>query len=72
MAEVKNNRHITFHCARHTFAVTSLIKGVNIYVIKDALGHKSIKTTEIYLNMHDEFRNTEMAKWDAAPEKPKE
>lgn len=58
------DRKITFHCARHTFAINSLIKGVNIYVIKDALGHKKITTTEIYLNISNEFRQSEMQKWN--------
>jgi len=41
-------KHITFHCARHTFATMALTRGADIYVIKDLLGHSEIKTTEIY------------------------
>lgn len=47
------SKKITFHCARHTFA-TLLIKGGNdIYIVSQLLGHKSVKTTEIYVNLKD-------------------
>lgn len=44
----KINRRITFHCGRHTFATLVINKGASIYVTRDLLGHKSVKTTEIY------------------------
>ncbi|HEX5168652.1 MAG TPA: site-specific integrase [Cyclobacteriaceae bacterium] len=42
------DREITFHCARHTHATLLLNQGVDIYVVSKLLGHKNIKTTEIY------------------------
>ena len=40
---------VTFHLARHTFATTvTLAKGVPIESVSKMLGHKSIKTTQIY------------------------
>ncbi|PZR30689.1 MAG: hypothetical protein DI538_22200 [Azospira oryzae] len=42
------HRDITFHCARHTHATLLLTQGVDIYVASKLLGHKHIKTTEIY------------------------
>lgn len=45
----KINKHLTFHLARHTFATTiTLEKGVPIETVSKMLGHKSIKTTQIY------------------------
>lgn len=42
------NKILTFHVARHTFATTSLYKGVPMEVLKSLLGHTKITTTEIY------------------------
>lgn len=43
----------TFHCFRHTFAVLQLIEGTDIYVLSKMLGHKFIKTTQIYAKVVD-------------------
>ncbi|MBF8962164.1 site-specific integrase [Pontibacter sp. FD36] len=42
------NKHITFHNSRHSFACNLLNNNTNIVHIKNLLGHRSIKTTEIY------------------------
>jgi len=38
------------HDLRHSFASTLADKGTDLVVIKDLLGHKSVKTTEIYVH----------------------
>ncbi|AJH13658.1 tyrosine-type recombinase/integrase [Myroides profundi] len=48
---------ITFYTARHTFATLSLKKGVNLYKLKQAFGHQSIKTTETYV---EDFNREEL------------
>lgn len=43
------NKTLTTHTARHTFATTvTLANGVPIETVSALLGHKSIKTTQIY------------------------
>ena len=54
------HKHITFHCARHTCATVLLNKGVNISVIQYILGHKSIKTTQLYSVLRDSTINREI------------
>ena len=44
----KNN--INLHTFRHTYAHTMLNKGVPKEVLQTILGHRSIRTTEIYAN----------------------
>lgn len=47
-------KHITFHCARHTFATMMLSLGTDIYVVSRLLGHRDIKTTQVYAHILDE------------------
>lgn len=47
------NKHITFHCGRHTFAVMMLDLGVDLYTVSKLLGHKSIETTQVYAKILD-------------------
>jgi len=42
------NKHVTFHCGRHTFAVNSLASGVDIFTVSKLLGHRDLKTTLVY------------------------
>lgn len=58
------DKHLTYHTARHTFAINSLLRGVNIKVIQKILGHSSVKTTEVYLTILDEYTDQEMRKWN--------
>lgn len=44
-------KDITFHSARHTYAVLQLSRGVSPYHVKELLGHKHLRTTEIYLKV---------------------
>lgn len=52
-AEAGIHKHITFHSGRHTFAVMMLDLGVDIYTVSKMLGHKDIKTTQIYAELLD-------------------
>ena len=44
---------ITFHMARHTNATLLLYNGANITTVQKLLGHKSVRTTEIYSDIMD-------------------
>lgn len=50
------NKKITWHCARHSFAVNVLTKGANIKTVSSLLGHTSVKMTERYLHVVDSLK----------------
>ena len=41
-------KHITFHCSRHTNATLLLTYGADIYTVMALLGHTDVATTQIY------------------------
>lgn len=47
-------KHFSFHTARHTNATLLIYNGVNITTVQKLLGHKSIKTTQIYSDVFPE------------------
>lgn len=46
-------KHITFHSARHTNALILLTQGADIYTVSKRLGHRELRTTEIYAKIID-------------------
>jgi integrase len=46
-------KKITFHCARHSFATLQLSMNTDIYTVSKLLGHRHLKTTEIYAKVID-------------------
>jgi integrase len=55
-------KHVTFHAGRHTFAVSLLSNGVDIYTVSRLLGHTEIKTTQVYADIIDSVRKDAMHK----------
>lgn len=59
------NKHITWHCARHSFgtnmAATAAQKGFSVRVVQEMMGHSSLKYTERYTRVVDEQKKAAMA-----------
>lgn len=54
-------KHLTFHLSRHTFATLTMSKSVSLESVSKMLGHKDIKTTQIYAKMTTEKVGRDMA-----------
>lgn len=50
------NKNISWHCARHSFAVNILNNGANIKTVASLLGHSSLKHTEKYTRAIDNLK----------------
>ena len=59
------DKHITWHCARHSFgtnmAATAAQKGFSVRVVQEMMGHSSLKYTERYTRVVDEQKKAAMA-----------
>ena len=49
-------KHISWHCARHSFAVNILNNGANIKTVASLLGHSGLKHTEKYTRAIDSLK----------------
>lgn len=50
------NKHISWHCARHSFATNLLSNGANIKTVASLLGHSGLKYTEKYTRAVDSLK----------------
>ena len=55
-------KHVTFHAGRHTFAVSLITQGVDIYTVSKLMGHSEVKTTQVYADIIDSVRKDAMYK----------
>lgn len=52
----KIDKHITWHCGRHSFATNILTRGANIKVVATLLGHSDLSMVEKYVRAVDALK----------------
>lgn len=50
------HKHITFHCARHSFITNIMANGANIKTAANLAGHSTTRHTEKYVHIIDELK----------------
>ena len=50
--DISLQKHATIHTLRHSYGTHLLENGVSLRTIQQLLGHKSLRTTEIYMRGH--------------------
>jgi site-specific recombinase XerD len=63
-------RHLHPHVLRHSFASHLLEMGVNICVIQRLLGHRSLRSTAIYVHVADDYLRKTPSPLDHLPPSP--
>ncbi len=58
------DKHITFHCARHTAATMHITLGTDLYTVSELLGHSSIKNTQIYAKIISKKKMEAVGRFD--------
>lgn len=51
LKKAKINPYATVHTLRHSYATHCIENGHNLKSVQEALGHQSLKTTEVYLHI---------------------
>ena len=65
VAKAGIDKHITWHCARHSFATNILSNGANIKTVASLLGHSDLRHTEKYTRAVDSLKQAAI---DSLPE----
>ncbi len=53
VADAGIEKHITWHCARHSFATSLLNEDVDVFTVSKLLGHKKMMQTQDYLRISE-------------------
>ena len=52
MKDCKIDKHITYHCSRHTAATLAISAGAELYSVSKILGHRTLVSTQVYAKVN--------------------
>ncbi|PQJ09615.1 hypothetical protein CJD36_016890 [Flavipsychrobacter stenotrophus] len=55
-------KHITFHCARHSYGTEMIAQGIDISIASKLLGHTNISTSQRYVRISDSLKQQAIQK----------
>lgn len=55
-ADAEITKNVSFHTSRHTFGTLAILAGCDILTVSKLLGHKSVKTTQMYASVAMQMR----------------
>lgn len=58
------HKHVTYHCARHTFGTLFIVFGGDVSQLQELMGHSKIETTSNYLHMAESLKNQNLTVFD--------
>ena len=64
------DKKVTFHTAKHSWAIRALQKGMRIEYVSKILGHASVKQTEVYARVMNEELDKAMEVFNQKPVVP--
>ena len=50
--DCKIDKHITYHCSRHTAATLAISAGAELYSVSKILGHRNLVSTQVYAKVN--------------------
>lgn len=62
-AETLGGVGLKFHALRHTFAMRLYVTTKDMQIVKARLGHRSIASTQVYVDAYTELDDDELRKW---------
>lgn len=61
------SKKVSTHVGRHTFATLLMSKGASIYEVKELLGHRDVKVTQVYTHLLDTRKQELVTMLDVVP-----
>lgn len=63
MKDAQIEKHISWHCGRHSFGTNLIAHGVDVSIASKLLGHTSLANTQRYVRVNDDMKASAISKF---------